>query len=115
MLRPPGPRLGFGGPGVLPGTRLALRVAARARGPFRYPYAQRLVAPDDRFDWLSAHGTGVRVAVHTPRLERQAAQRLRWYVRTTTPLPKVRTESGTNAETSKPEPNIGMPVPSTTG
>ncbi len=50
-----------------------------------------------------------------PRLGRTAAQRFRWYVRTTTPLPKARTESGTNSETSKPEANMGMPEPRSTG
>ncbi len=43
------------------------------------------------------------------------AQRFLLYVRTTTPLPKARTDSWTNSETWNPEPNIGMPVPSTTG
>jgi hypothetical protein len=36
-------------------------------------------------------------------------------VRTMTPLLKVRTPSSPNRVTANPEPNIGMPVPSTIG
>jgi hypothetical protein len=101
--------------GVTPGVRVALGVPARSGHPGGDPGAQRLVAPDDRFDGLSALGTVVLFAAHVLRVGREAAQRFLLYVRTTTPLPNVRTPSRVNSVTAKPEPNIGMPVPYTRG
>lgn len=93
----------------------ALGVVARTRHPERDPCAQRLVAPDDCFHWLSAGRTDVLFAAHDLRVGRSAAQRFLLYVRTSTPLPNVRTDSRVKSEIATPEPNIGMPEPYTMG
>ncbi len=54
-------------------------------------------------------------AAHVLRVGRSGAQRFLLYVRTSTPLPNVRTASGENSEIANPEPNIGMPEPYTSG
>ena len=104
-----------GGPylGLVPldDVGVALEVPAGAGDPFGDPGAQRLVAPDDRLDGLSASGTDVSLTVHVLSLGRERTQRFLLYVRTTAPLPKTRTLSRVNSVTAKSEPNIGMPVP----
>lgn len=90
---------------------LAVGIAAGAGHPDGDERAERLVAPDDRFDGLSADGTDGFLAVHAFRVGRFGAQRFLLYVRTTTPLPKVRTSSRAKGVAQKPLPNIGMPEP----
>ena len=102
--------------GAALGVRAALGVPARAGHPCGDPGTQRLVAPDDRVDGLSAVGTVVLcAAAHALRVGRERAQRFLLYVRTTAPLPNERTSPRVNSVTSKSEPNIGMPVPYTMG
>ncbi|GAA2763066.1 hypothetical protein GCM10010103_21070 [Streptomyces paradoxus] len=64
------------------------------------------MTPDDRFHWLSAVGTDVLFAAHVLRVGRSGAQRSLLY---------VRTDSRVNSEIANPEPDIGMPVPYTSG
>lgn len=93
----------------------ALGVVARARHPERDPCAQRLVAPDDCFHWLSAGRTDVLFAAHDLRVGRSEAQRFLLYVRTSAPLPNVRTDSRMKSAIVTPELNIGIPAPYTIG
>ena len=83
--------------GVSRVVRPALGVAARARHPERDPCAQRLVAPDDCFDGLSAGGTDVLFAAHVLRVGRETAQRFLLYVRTTRAVAERRTHSRANS------------------
>jgi hypothetical protein len=108
----------LGAPSALGGlvdVCLALGVAAGPGDPEGDPRAQRLVTPYDRFDGLSADGTEVFFAAHFLRVGRSRTQRFLLYVRTRAPLPNVRTDSRVNSEIAKPEPNIGMPEPYTSG